>query len=275
MGPGCGSGEKGALPILAVALSVLLVAGWVFPASAAPRGLVWSATIDGRDVASATANAPLELGASDQARVEIDLDNRGTSEQRVRSVRIEGRVMGMAFFTYTTRLDIVLSPGQRTQRRFDIDISDLTSQATGLLPTSMILIGPDRKAVDERSLAVDVRGSLASVYGVFGLIMAGISAVVLAGLLAAIWRRQLPRNRWRRGLRFLPGGLGIGLVLTFTLSALGLLVPSAIWWLPLLLICGSAAFSIGYLLPQGLDDPAAFADPEKTVMQPTVRSRHP
>ena len=258
------------LCLAAVILATLFALTMPAPAVADSPGLVWTASIDGHDVRSASRSAPLELGATDQARVEINLDNRGTSEIRVRSVRIEGRVIGMAFFSYTTRLDIVLPPGDQTQRRFDIDISDLTHQATGLLPASVILIAPDRKSIGDQSLAVDVRGSVVSVYGAFGLIMAGITAVVLAGLLVSIWRRQLPRNRWQRGLRFLPAGLGIGLVLTFTLSATRLLVPSALWWLPLLLLCGGGAFLLGYLLPVGSDGPApsAPADSEATVVQP-------
>jgi hypothetical protein len=60
----------------------------------------------------------------------------------------------------------------------------------------------------------------------------------------------------------LPAGLGIGLVLTFTLSATRLLVPSAVWWLPLLLLFGGGAFLIGYLLPMGSDD---LLDPPDAV----------
>lgn len=234
-----------------VLLAVLLPAA---PVAAAPPGLDWSVSIDGRDLDTVTRNDPLALGTSDSARVELDLTNGGPTELRVRSIRIEGRVIGMAFFSYTTRLDIVLPAGEQTQRRFDIDISDLSQQATGLLPTAVIMIGPDRERVDDRAFAVDVQGSMASIYGAFGLIMAGITAVVLAGLLLAVWRRQLPTNRWQRALRFLPSGLGIGLVLTFSLSATRLLVPSARWWLPLLLLCAGAAFLIGYFLPAGSDD---------------------
>ena len=183
MRPLSGSGDKRVLCLAAAVLATLFALMLPAPAVADSPGLVWTASIDGHDVRSANRSAPLELGASDQARVEINLDNRGTSEIRVRSVRIEGRVIGMAFFSYTTRLDIVLPPGDRTQRRFDIDISDLTHQATGLLPASVILIAPDRTAIADQSLAVDVPGSVVSVYGAFGLIMAGITAVVLAGLL--------------------------------------------------------------------------------------------
>jgi hypothetical protein len=49
-----------------------------------------------------------------------------------------------------------------------------------------------------------------------------------------------------------------------------LLVPSALWWLPLLLLCGGGAFLLGYLLPVGSDGPAPSvpAESEATVIQP-------
>lgn len=250
-----GSSGRGLLSrVLAVLLVAVFVAVPAQSASADPTGLDWSISINGRDLDSVTRTDPLQLGTSDSARVQLDVDNGTGEELRIRSVRIEGRVIGMTFFSYTTRLDIVVPAGEQTQRRFDIDISDLSRQATGLLPTSAVLIGPDREVVADKSFPVDVRGSAVSIYGAFGLAMAGITAVVLAGLLLAIHRRQLPTNRWQRGLRFLPSGLGIGVVLTFTLSALRLLVPNAWWWLPILLLFGGGAFLLGYFLPLGSGD---------------------
>lgn len=249
-------------PLRVVLLAVLFVVLLVPAAAAEPPGLDWSVSIDGRDLDTVTRNDPLILGTSDSARVQLDLTNGGPTDLAVRSIRIEGEVIGLAFFSYTTRLDILLPAGQTTQRRFDIDISDLGQQATGLLPTKVIMIGPDREVIADQAFAVDVQGSMASIYGAFGLIMAGITAVVLAGLLLAIWRRQLPTNRWQRAIRFLPSGLGLGLVVTFTLSAARLLVPSARWWLPLLLLFGGAAFLLGYFLPVGATSSPAEADQE-------------
>lgn len=271
MSPRPGSGATRSRRLLTMILAAALLVLLVPTAAADPPGLTWSISIDDRDLDSVSHSDPLLLGTSDSARVRLDLDNRGPSQLLVRSIRIEGKVIGMAFFSYTTRLDIVLPPGQRTERRFDIDISDLRSQATGLLPTSVIMISPDRETVVERDFAVDVRGSVASVYGAFGLIMAGITAVVLVGLLLSIWRRQLPSNRWQRGARFLPSGLGIGLVVTFTLSATRLLVPSAFWWLPILLLFGGFSFLIGYLLPVGSDDPSTATEAEAEARQTADR----
>jgi hypothetical protein len=261
MGIPAGTNTRARLFIAAL-LSMILVVLMAPPAAADPPGLTWSVSINDRDLNSVTRNDPLVLGTSDSARVQLDLINDGPTELAVRSIRIEGEVIGLAFFSYTTRLDILLPASEQTERRFDIDISDLGQQATGLLPTKVIMIGPDREVVAERAFAVDVQGSMASIYGAFGLIMAGITAVVLVGLLRAIWRRQLPTNRWERASRFLPSGLGIGLVVTFTLSAARLLVPSARWWLPLLLLFGGAAFLIGYFLPVGSTSSPAEADRE-------------
>lgn len=251
-------------PVLVVLLAAIFVIVLPLPATADPPGLEWSVSIDGRDLDTVTRNDPLVLGASDSARVQLDLTNGGPTDLVIRSIRIEGEVIGLAFFSYTTRLDILLPAGQSTQRRFDIDLSDLDHQATGLLPTKVIMIGPDRDVVAQHGFAVDVRGSMASIYGAFGLIMACITAAVLAGLLLAIWRHQLPTNRWQRGIRFLPSGLGIGLVVTFTLSAARLLVPSARWWLPLLLLFGIGAFLLGYFLPVGAPNSPAEAGQESS-----------
>ncbi|HEY5978615.1 MAG TPA: hypothetical protein VIT41_03180 [Microlunatus sp.] len=264
-----GSGDARARRRLTMILAALLFVVLAPSAAADPPGLTWAVSIDDRDLESVTRSNPLELGTSDSARVRLFLDNAGTEPLLVRSIRIEGKVIGMAFFSYTTRLDIVLPPGEQTERRFDVDISDLRGQATGLLPTSVIMISPEREPVARRAFAVDVQGTVASVYGAFGLIMAGITAVVLASLLLSIWRRQLPANRWQRAVRFLPAGLGIGLVVTFTLSATSLLVPSAVWWLPLLLLCGGGAFLIGYLLPVGSDD--APSAPDADALDPADR----
>jgi hypothetical protein len=273
MGPNLGSGGRliRRLMVAAAALAAVLPAVLLpaVPAAAATPGLVWSATIDGRRVDTATPSAPIRLGGADQARIEVTLDNRSDHELEIRSVRLEGRVIGMAFFSYSTRLDVVLPPGTRTARQFDVDITDLTGQATGKLPAAVSLVGPDRKVLDHRDFTVGVAGSMFSVYGAFGLIIAGITAIVLAGLLMAIWRRDLHRNRWQRGIRFLPAGVGIGLVLTFTVSATGLLAPSPTLWLPVVLACAGAAFLLGYLLPGGSGgDHEVKPDPQATVVRP-------
>jgi hypothetical protein len=242
---------------LATALVVLLLTCTAAPAAATPaNALTTTASIDGRPLSDVSSNRPLTLGRSDQTRVAVNFHNGGSKDLQIRSVRLEGRVIGMAFFSYATRLDIVLPPGASTDRRFDVDVEDLTTQANGLIPARLDVFGPKRKLLDRMPFTTDVRGSMASIYGIFGLIIAGITAVLLVTLLVAIWRQRLPRNRWQRAIWFLPVGVGLGLVLTFTLSAARLLAPGPQWWLPLVLVCALGSFVLGYFLPIG-----AQADP--------------
>ena len=240
----------GRMVIIALAM-VTFVA--VIPAHADVAGdLEWSASIDGRPLAEIDSNRPLQLGLADQVPVTLDLANIGENELRVRSVRLDGRVMGLSFFSFTIRIDVVLGPGESTRREFNIDLDALASQATGVIPSYFSVLGQDRQVLADRRFPIDVQGSLLSVYGLFGLSVALVTVALLASLLVSIHGGRLAsRNAWQRALFFLPVGLGVGLTLTFTLSALRLLIPSATAWLTLVLACGAVAFLIGYFLPLG------------------------
>ena len=252
-------GPAAATPVQVAAAPVLARAN---PAQAAATGagstpvkpVTWKATIDGRDVTQADGNDPINLHPGKDVRVSVSIDNRRSSPLSVRSVRLQGRVLGMAFFTFSTRVDLEIPAGATADRVIQLDLSDLGEQAVGLIPARLALIGPDRSAIDERSLATQIDGSLASAYGIFGLAIAAITLVLLIGLGLEIAGNRLPYNRWRRAVRFLSPGLGIGLTATFTVSATGVLLPGAEVWVPLVLGCGLAAFVVGYLTPRPDDD---------------------
>ncbi|MGH3461476.1 MAG: hypothetical protein ACRDP9_08380 [Kribbellaceae bacterium] len=238
--------------------------------------LVWSATINGRDVRDIDRNDPLVLSSAGSTSVVVTMENSGSDPVRIRAVRLEGRVMNMTFFRYTTRLDVVLAPQAPTERQFELDLDDLTGQAVGLIPARFQILDDQRAVVAEEGFPIEVKGSLASVYGVFGLAVAGITAVLLALLLAATFRRTLPANRWKRAVRFLAVGAGIGLTLTFTLSATRQLTPSAAAWLSLVAVCAGGAFLLGYFLPLGAssdteDDRAQVVEGEDDL----VTNAHP
>jgi hypothetical protein len=247
-------------------LAMAAVAALVVSISTAPAesqaALRFTATIDGRDVGSIDANRPLELSADQLLDVTIAITNDGEREARVRSVRLESRVVGLTFFAYETRLDLTVARGTTEQRRFPIETLDLADQATGLLPARMTLLDPDRDVIASRRFAAEVDGSLWSVYGVFALLVLAITGVLLAAIIVRLAAHLLPANRWRRGVRFGTAGVGIGLTLTFSLSGLRLLLPEASRWLPLVLISAGVMFAIGYLTPGGhldeddLDDDA-------------------
>src|SRR5207342_3666549 len=100
-------------------------------------------------------------------------------------------------------------PSGQAERVIDIDFIDLGYQAVGLVFSELQLIGPDRKVVAIDEFAVDVKGSFPSVYGIFGLAVFGMTALLVVGLVIRLALGRLPENRWQRAVQFLPVGLGL------------------------------------------------------------------
>lgn len=225
------------------------------PALAQADGnLKWSASIAGRPTEEIDSNRPLLLRGNEVAVV-LDLENLSSQQLQVRGVRLNGRVMGMSFFSFTVRIDAVLGPHRRTTRKFNMDLDELSDQAVGFIPSSFQILNPARKVIAEATFPVDVRGSALSLYGWFGIIVGLLTLALLGSLLVTVYYRRLSgSNRWQRAVQFLPVGAGVGLTLTFTLSALRLLIPSAPAWLSVVLISAAVAFVIGYFMPLGRDD---------------------
>lgn len=214
-----------------------------------PQGMNFTATIDGRQLADVDANEALRLEGEEETLVRVEVRNDGTEDVFIRSVRLDGRVMGLTFFSYETRVDLLVEPGSSGEREFVLDLIDLGGQANGLLPARLALLDADRQPVASQSFPADVRGSLASVYGVFGLGVAAITALLFGASIIRLATHRLSPNRWRRGIRFGIPGLGLGLTLTFTLSTLRVLTPSADKWLTLVLIFGAIMFIVGFCTP--------------------------
>lgn len=242
-------------------------------AAAQPDGLVWQVEIDGRPVSDLDDNDPLNLGADEPMVTDLSLVNEGAEPLQVRSLRLQGRVLGMVFFRYTVILDIALEPGQAAERSIELALDDLTGQAVGVLPSELMLLDDDGGVLVEESMTVEVDGSLWSAYGIFGLAVAGMTLVLLGTLLVAVWRSALPANRWTRALQFAGPGVGLGLTLTFTLSATGSLVPDATAWLPIVLLFAAAAFLLGYFLPLGRRVAAAGSVPRQRSEEPATVKR--
>ncbi|HEY0486102.1 MAG TPA: hypothetical protein VGD72_07625 [Mycobacteriales bacterium] len=247
-------------------LALAVTAGILWPgvaASAVPdpanAGVQFTATVNGRDARTIDANVPVRLVPDDGADVVVTATNGGSAPLTVRSVRLDGRVFGLTFFKYTTRVDLELAPGAQGSRHFLVDLDDLGGQATGLLPARLTVLGARHEVLGATDLAVDVRGSVLSLYGVFGIVVGAATLLLLAALLFGLATQRLPANRWSRATRFLVPGVGLGLSLTFTLSALRVLTPNPLTWLALVLVCGGVAFGLGYLSPA----PASGEDEEE------------
>lgn len=249
----------------------------------ADSGVSVRATIGGTALDSADANNPLVLRPSDSTVVTIAVTNRGSSPVSVRAVRLRATVLRLAFFSYTTRVDLTVAPGATGTRTFLLDLSDLDGQATGLLPAELALLAPNRSEVFLEKGTVDVKGKVLSVYGVFGLAVAGITALLLLTLVLRLFRRTLPDSRWSRAVLFGVPGLGLGMVATFTLGVLRVLVPSVGTAVALLAGGAVVGLVLGYLTPAPGDEadrdelderdvvPAAAVQVPIAVAPPEVR----
>jgi hypothetical protein len=224
------------------------------PAAPAAAEVDLEVLIDGRRVEEATEREPIRLYPDRPAMLDMRVTNGGAQAIEVRTFRLEGRVMALTFFAYDTAVGMPVGPGTTETRRFALDLVGIDGQATGLIRGSVSVLDPRRDKVASRRLVLDVRGSLWSVYGVFGLTVAALTAIALVTALVAMARHQLPENRWRRAVSFLTPGLGLGLLLVFTLSALRLFVPQPNRWVPILLISAGAFFLLGYVTPTPDED---------------------
>ncbi|MEU0878527.1 hypothetical protein ABZ345_08025 [Lentzea sp. NPDC005914] len=203
------------------------------------------ADVDGRPVGVGT----LVLNPSDTARVSITVRNNTNTVQRVKTVRISGTALALTFFTYDTTVPFDVPPKSSETRSFPLEPTDLGSQALGLLPVTVEAIDVQRDVVASVETTGDIKGSLWSVYGAFGLGVLVLTALSWAGALIALARRRLPPNRWQRAMRFLPAGIGTGLVAVISLSVLRLVAPSPTAEIPFILVAAAAAFVLGYVTP--------------------------
>ena len=217
----------------------------VQPAAAAPSpgGLRLQARIDGRTVG----DGRLVIDPSRTANMVITVGNDTGSTQRVKTVRLSGTALALTFFAYDTAVAFDVPAGETVTRSFPLDLADLDRQATGLLPSSLRLLGPDRAVLAEVDATSDVRGSVWSVYGVFGITVVIVTLLAWAVVLVALAAHRLPANPWRRAVHFLPAGVGTGLSAVLTLSVLRLVPPTPAAEIPLVLGCAAAALALGYL----------------------------
>jgi hypothetical protein len=257
--------QRRLLGIVAV-VAVLLCCGSPTTVHADTANLKWSATLQDQPSDSVD---PIAIGDTDVTKVTLALQNVGPTEIRIRSVRLSGRVFGLKFFSFSSLVDIALPPNASTTRTVEFDATDLRTEALGWIPATLTLVGPDREPIDHKDVRVDVRGSIFSVYGIFGLAVAGITAILIVSLLLAISRRELPGNRWRRALGFFSIGLGLALTVTFTLSSMRLLMPNPAAWVTLLLALGATSFLLGYFLPLGKYAHSDQASPDSSRLVST------
>jgi hypothetical protein len=219
--------------------------------------LLMQARIDGRSFG----DGRLAIDPARTANVVITVSNDGASAQRVKTVQLSGTALGLTFFGYDTVVAFDVPAGQTVTRSFPLDLAGLERQATGLLPASLRLLDPERAVLAEADATADVRGSVWSVYGMFGLAIVIATLIAVADLLAALTRQRLPVDRWRRAARFLPTGFGAGLSAVVALSLLRLVPPTVAAEIAVILCCTAAALGLAQLTVYPTTEPLAADGP--------------
>ena len=239
-----------ALVVLAAATTLVGAPG----AHAQDAPVTVHATVDGHDVSIAASAEPIPLYPDKIADITVDVANHGTDPIEVGSVQLVGRVLGLTFFSFATGVELTVAPGASGTVHYQLDLTDLKHQATGLIDTELVVRNHSRDTVAVAHMVADVRGSLWSVYGLLGLALLVLTVLAIVDAAIAIARHKDSQNRWRRGLRMLTPGIGIGLVLAFTASVARWWVPSTHVWLLTAGITAAAFFVLGYFSPTPDED---------------------
>ena len=212
------------------------------------------ATVDGHDVAIGGSAEPIPLYPDRVIDVAVDVANHGTDPIEISSVQLVGRVLGLTFFSFATGVELTVAPGASGTVHYQLDLTDLKHQATGLIETQVVVRNHAHDTVAVVHMVADVRGSLWSVYGLLGLALLVLTTLATVDAAIAIARHKVSQNRWRRGLRLLTPGIGIGLVLAFSASVARWWVPSTGSWLLASGITAATFFVLGYFSPTPSDE---------------------
>jgi hypothetical protein len=239
---------------LLAALAGLLVSADASASASDQGGVAVSGRINGQSIADSSPDHPIHLSPKSPASMDLSIANDGDDAVTVARVELSGRVAGLTFYSFDTSVDLSVAPGSTERLSYSLVMSGLRGQATGLIGGSLEIYDTDGHSLAAQSLVSDVSGSIVSVYGLFGVALVLLTVLALADCALAIAFHRMPANRWRRALRTVTPGIGIGLVLVFSLSALRVWVPAPSKWALLAGAFAAAFFIAGYLTPNPAAD---------------------
>jgi len=257
----------GRLARLVGASTVVLLATaflWAPAAGASQGGLRVAVAVNGQPALTSSDARPAQLYPTRPAEVRLTVSNGGTTTVHVATVRFQGEVLDLPLFSFNSAVNLVVAPGATGSLTFPVSMAGVGGQATGLVVANVTLLSTSGTTIATQAIVTNVHGSLKSIYGLFGLAVLILTVSSLLFALLAMARHSLPQNRWLRAIRFLVPGFGIGLVLTFTLSAFGIFAPGPGHWLSLMIVTTVGGFAIGYLTPAPNEE--EFDDYDENVM---------
>jgi len=212
------------------------------------------ASIDGTPIDEADASSPLRLDPEEEATLVLDIENPTNGAIELERVRLEGELLGMNFLTYDVRVRTTVPAGASQTLEVPLDFFDLENQASGYLRANLRTYDADEVRVSTNEFAVDVEGSPWSTMNLFAYALLVLTMASLAKNVRDAVRRQLPDNRFHRGVRFLVPGLGFGLLLSVAFSILRVFPLPVVGWVPLTLLPAAGAFAFGYFFTPGARD---------------------
>ena len=239
------------LVLLAVTGVVFLVAPPV-SAQSEDGALTFTATVDDRAVAGAGSSDPVRLDPRGETELALEITNPTDQDVVVRRVRLFGEMMSLTLVAYDVTVDLPVDAGATESLQIPVEFVDLDRQATGLLRGGLSLFGEDRELLAREAFVIDVRGSVTSVVGLFGIFVAVATGLAIVGIALAVSRRTLGPNRLQRGARFAFVGLGIGLTVVISLAAFRIVALSGMVWIPMLVVPAAIGFALGYVSPGAL-----------------------
>ncbi|MEX2551832.1 MAG: hypothetical protein WD627_02355, partial [Actinomycetota bacterium] len=103
------------------AMALVAVAGILFLPAAAARAQTATieARIEDQDVTRSSDDRPITLDPDSQQVIHVVVRNNGESPLPIRSIRLQGDVMGLTFFSYDTAVGMRVLPGRSDERRYE------------------------------------------------------------------------------------------------------------------------------------------------------------
>lgn len=237
--------------LVVVGFGLLMLTGC---GAAAGDDLAIEVSLDSQPLSESSRSNPIMLERGDTADLQLALTNNGEETVTVEHILLEGEVVDMAFLSYDTAVQESIDPGTSRELAVPVDFFDLGGQANGLLAGQVNVFDAERNSLGAQEAIFDVRGGVWSTLTSFNLLLAFGFVASLLWNLRTMSRRNLPRNRFARGLRFSYTGLAGGLAISVAFSLLRLWPLGTATWLTVTIIGGLVGFGAGYLAPGPVDE---------------------